>query len=75
MHIAARTEIAAVWGKNNGFDVVFIVQIAKPVAQFGIAVKRQRVFTLWSIKRKCGDAVFNVAVKVLCLAAHVGSLL
>ena len=65
MHIPARAEIATVRAEHNRVYVIIIHQIAEPVAQFGIAVKRQRVFTICAGQGNLGNTVADRPVEML----------
>ncbi len=59
MHVAAGTEIAAGAGDDDRLDVLGIGQAAKQVAQFGIGLERQRIFTFRPIQGQCCHAVLH----------------
>ena len=46
------------------------MQLAKPVAQFGVAVKGQWILAFRAIQRQSSNAIDNVAIKVLSVCVH-----
>ena len=59
MHVAAGAEIAAGAGDDDGAAIVGVGEAAEEIAQFGVALERQRVFALGAVERDGRDAILR----------------
>ena len=76
MHITPGAKIAACTRQHHRLDIGGALQTQKPIAQFGIRVEGQRVFTLGSVEGDSGHPVGHAQRKVLRLfSSHLTVLI
>jgi hypothetical protein len=64
MHVAARTEIFSRAGQDNHFHIVRLSHYAKKIAQFGVRLECQRIFSLGSVQRDGCRSMRNLKLKI-----------
>jgi hypothetical protein len=63
-HIAARTEITACSGDNNGLHLFFLLECLKKIGELAIAFEGERIFSIGPVERDGRDAIFHLETKM-----------